>query len=39
MILIDLSPVANHLWQSTLFVGAVWLLVPALKQNRAEIRY
>src|SRR5579863_3765245 len=39
MIPIDLSALANHLWQSTLSVVAVWLLALALKKNRAEIRY
>ena len=27
----DLSPIANHLWQSTLCAAAVWLLTLALK--------
>jgi bla regulator protein blaR1 len=31
--------VANHLWQSTLFLGAAALLTLALRQNRAHIRY
>jgi bla regulator protein blaR1 len=35
----DLSPLANHLWQSTVFAGAVWSLALALRQNRAEVRY
>jgi uncharacterized protein (TIGR03435 family) len=35
----DLSPFANHLWQSTVFAGAVWALTLALKQNRAAVRY
>jgi bla regulator protein blaR1 len=39
MILPDLSPLANHLWQSTACVAAVWLLTLALRQNRAGIRY
>ena len=30
---------ANHLWQSTLFAGAAWLLTIFLKKNRARIRY
>jgi beta-lactamase regulating signal transducer with metallopeptidase domain len=37
--LADLSPLANHLWQSTLCVVAVWLLTLALKKNRAAVRY
>ena len=39
MILDSLSPLANHLWQSTLCVLAVWLLTLAMKRNRAAIRY
>ena len=35
----DLSPIANHLWQSTVCVAAVWLLTLALRQNRAAVRY
>jgi bla regulator protein blaR1 len=31
--------VANHLWQSTVCAGIVWLLALALKKNRAAIRY
>ncbi|MDR3699630.1 MAG: hypothetical protein P4L56_08355, partial [Candidatus Sulfopaludibacter sp.] len=30
---------ANHLWQSTLFGAAVWVLTLALRQNRAALRY
>ena len=30
---------ANHLWQSTLFVALVWALTLALKNNRASVRY
>src|ERR1700733_10045101 len=37
--LTDLAPVANHLWQSTFCVIAVWLLTSALKKNRAAVRY
>jgi bla regulator protein BlaR1 len=33
------TPLANHLWQSTLFVGAVWLVTVALTKNRAAVRY
>ncbi|HTT06048.1 MAG TPA: M56 family metallopeptidase [Steroidobacteraceae bacterium] len=29
----------NHLWQSTLCVGAVWLLTLALRANAARVRY
>ncbi|MDR3702749.1 MAG: M56 family metallopeptidase [Candidatus Sulfopaludibacter sp.] len=32
-------PVANHLWQSTLFAAAAWLLTLALRRNRATVRY
>jgi bla regulator protein BlaR1 len=28
-----------HLWQSTLFVGAVWLLALTLRKNHAQVRY
>jgi bla regulator protein BlaR1 len=28
-----------HLWQSTLFAGAAWLLTLALRANRAHVRY
>jgi bla regulator protein blaR1 len=35
----DLSPQANHLWQSTLFGMAAWLLALALRPNRAAARY
>jgi beta-lactamase regulating signal transducer with metallopeptidase domain len=30
---------ANHLWQSTLFVAVVWLINLALRQNRAAVRH
>lgn len=39
MILSDLSPVANHLWQSTFVAAMVWLLTVALRSNRAAVRY
>jgi hypothetical protein len=39
MIPTDLSPFANHLWQSTLCVAAVWLMAFQLRPNRAAIRY
>ena len=35
----DLSPLANHLWQSTLFAAVAWLLTLALRKNRAAVRY
>ncbi len=35
----DLSPAANHLWQSTLFAAAAWLLTLAVRKNRAAVRY
>ena len=34
-----LSPLANHLWQSTLFAAAAGLLTIALTKNRAAVRY
>jgi len=30
---------ANHIWQSTLFAAAAWLITIFLKNNRARIRY
>jgi len=33
------APLANHLWQSTLFAGAAALLTLLLKKNRAGARY
>src|SRR5579863_909009 len=39
MISPDLSPIANHLWQSTICGAVVWLLTLALRQNRAAVRY
>src|ERR1700722_6416270 len=35
----SLRPVADHLWQSTLFAGVVGLLTLALRSNRARIRH
>jgi bla regulator protein blaR1 len=29
----------NHLWQSTLFAAAVWLLAVTCRRNRARLRY
>ncbi len=34
-----LSALANHLWQSTLFAGAMWVLAIALRKNSAAVRY
>lgn len=34
-----LSPIANHLWQSTLFAGVAGLLTLALRKNPARVRY
>src|ERR1700683_5554664 len=39
MTLADLSPLANHLWQSTLCAAVAWLLTLALRKNRAAVRY
>src|SRR5262245_3789662 len=39
MIPANLSPVANHLWQSTLFAAVAWLLTLALWKNHASVRY
>ena len=39
MIATDLSPLWNHLWQSTLCAAAVWLLTLTLRKNRAAVRY
>src|SRR5215475_5788474 len=39
MIPANLSPLANHLWQSTLFAAAAWLLAVALRKNHASVRY
>jgi bla regulator protein blaR1 len=35
----DLSPLANHLWQSTIFGTALSLLTLAFRKNRAAVRY
>jgi len=35
----SLSPIANHLWQSTLFAGAAGLLTLALRKNSARVRH
>src|SRR5262249_1003944 len=34
-----IAPLTNHLWQSTLFAGGVWLLSMLLRNNRAGVRY
>ncbi len=34
-----LSPLANHLWQSTLFAAVAGLFALALKTNRAQGRH
>jgi hypothetical protein len=34
-----LSPIANHLWQSTVFVIVAAALALALRKNRAGIRH
>jgi len=39
MTLTYLSPLANHLWQSTLCAAVACLLTLALRKNRAEVRY
>jgi bla regulator protein blaR1 len=30
---------ANHVWQSTVFLAAAWLLTLALRKNQARVRY
>lgn len=39
MIPANLPPLANHLWQSTLFAAAAGLLCLALGKQRAQVRY
>jgi bla regulator protein BlaR1 len=39
MITSYLSPLLNHLWQSTLCVAAAWILTRALRKNFAAVRY
>jgi len=34
-----LRPLADHLWQSSAFAGAVWLLTLALRKNGARLRH
>ena len=31
--------VAAHLWQSTVFAGAAWIVALAMRENRAQVRY
>src|SRR5678816_173282 len=38
-LLTHMPPVANHLWQSTLFGIAVWLIALWLRKNRAAVRH
>jgi uncharacterized protein (TIGR03435 family) len=35
----DFSPLANHIWQSTVCVAVAWVLALALRRNRAAVRY
>src|SRR5437016_3465893 len=39
MIPSQLVPLANHLWQSTLFAALAGLLTLLLRANRAQVRY
>ena len=39
MTLAYLSPLANHLWQSSLCAAVAWLLALTLRKNRAAVRY
>ena len=39
MIPVHWSPLANHLWQSTLFAGVAAILALVLRKNRAQTRY
>ena len=34
-----IAELPNHLWQSTMFAVAVWLLAFAFRRNRAQVRY
>jgi bla regulator protein BlaR1 len=34
-----MNPIADHLWQSTLFAGVVWLLTLTLRENHARVRH
>ena len=33
------AAVGNHLWQSTVFAVAAWLMTLQLRRNRAHVRY
>jgi hypothetical protein len=33
------APLANHLWQTTVFAGVDWLLTLLLRRNPAQARY
>jgi bla regulator protein blaR1 len=33
------SAMGNHLWQTTIFTAAIWLVTPLLRKNPARIRY
>ena len=33
------AELTNHIWQSTLFAVAVWLLTIAFRKNGAQVRY
>jgi uncharacterized protein (TIGR03435 family) len=35
----SLSPIGNHLWQSTVFAAVALLLAFAMRKNRAQLRY
>jgi bla regulator protein BlaR1 len=39
MIPANLTPLANHLWQSTLFAAAAGLITLVLRKQRAQVRY
>jgi bla regulator protein BlaR1 len=39
MTLANLSPLASHIWQSTLCALVAWLLTLTLRRNRAAVRY
>ncbi len=34
-----IAELTNHVWQSTFFAAAVWLLTTGFRKNRAEVRY
>ena len=39
MTVADLMPLADHLWQSTVFAGVVWVITLMLRNNRASVRH